>query len=232
MRFLWCAAGLLVVGCASPKMATNGATNVVSAAELPPPTRQDLSVAVGEHLIGPFDVLGVEVVGAPDLSRDVKADADGRISLPVAGDFNVVGKKPAELAGEITNALRAGYVRNPQVIVNVKETLSQTVTVDGAVKRAGIFPITSEMTMMRAIARAEGLNERARPRHVVVFRTVSGKQMAALYDLESIRLGAYADPRVYPNDVVVVDESQARQLFPQILQAVGYLLTPLLVVIR
>ena len=116
--------------------------------------------------------------------------------------------------------------------VNVREIVSRTVTVDGAVTRPGIFPVTGQMTMMRAVARAEGTSDKARERHVVIFRTVGGNRMAALYDLEAIRLGVYADPRVYPNDVVVVGKSRASLLFPQILQAASLISTPLLLLIR
>jgi len=87
------------------------------------------------------------------------------------------------------------------------------------------------MTLMRAIASAQGTSEVANTNHVVVFRQVGGQQMAALYDLRAIRLGAYADPQVYTNDVIVVDESNARRLFPQILQAIGIAMAPLVAVL-
>ena len=88
------------------------------------------------------------------------------------------------------------------------------------------------MTLMRAIARAGGTSDFADATHVVVFRTVEGRPMAALYDLRAIRLAAYQDPDVYPNDVIVVGESQARRIFPQILQASGLLLTPVVALLN
>lgn len=232
MRLIWCFMGLLAVGCSSPKMATNGPVGVVSAAGLPVPSRDDQVATTRPHLIGPFDTLVVEVVGISDLSREVRVDSDGRIALPVAGTVEVGRRTPAEVAGLVTERLLAGYVRNPQVIVNVKDIESQTVTVDGAVTRPGIYPVKGDMTMMRAVARAEGLTNNARERHVVIFRKVGGREMAALYDLQAIRLGAYADPRVYPNDIVVVGSSQARQLFPQLLQTGAALLSPLILLLR
>jgi len=89
----------------------------------------------------------------------------------------------------------------------------------------------SEHELPRAIARAQGLSDVADAKHVVIFRTVDSRRMAALYDLRSIRLGAYEDPEVYPNDVIVVGESEARRLFPQIMQGVSLLVGPLVTVL-
>ncbi len=232
MRLIWCLVGLLAVGCSSPKMAASGPVGVVSAGQLPAPLPDDQVATARPHLIGPSDTLVVEVVGISDLSREVRVDSDGRIALPVAGIVEVGRKTPAEVATLVTQRLSAGFVRNPQVIVNVKEVESQTVTVDGGVTRPGIYAINGDMTMMRAVARAEGLSNSARERHVVIFRKVGGREMAALYDLQAIRLGAYGDPRVYPNDIVVVGTSQARTLFPQLLQTGAALLSPLVLLLR
>ncbi len=59
------------------------------------------------------------------------------------------------------------------------------------------------------MAKAKGANEFARLNDVVVFRTVDGKLLAALYELDQIRRGLYADPRIYPADLVVVGETTA-----------------------
>jgi polysaccharide export outer membrane protein len=209
-------------------MLDTGAVGIVSASSFPPPTIRDLAEGHRAHLIGPFDKLSVEVLGLPDLSRQVQVDADGHIALPLAGPIDVMGKNPEELARMIEASLRASYVRDPRVTVGIIETVSQVVTVDGEVHTPGIYPVAGRMTLMRTVARAAGATEFAQTNHVVVFRTVEGRPMAALYDLRAIRLGAYEDPQIYPNDVVVVGDSTARRLFPQILQASTLLLTPII----
>ncbi|WP_196782026.1 hypothetical protein, partial [Salmonella enterica] len=73
------------------------------------------------------------------------------------------------------------------------------------------------MTLMRAVATAKGTTEFAKLDDVVIFRTVNGQKMAALYNLKAIRQGAYDDPEVFANDVVVVGDSPARRLFKDIL---------------
>jgi polysaccharide export outer membrane protein len=198
---------------------------------MPEPTREDLARGSRLHLVGPFDRISVEVLGLPELSRQVQVDASGRIALPAAGQIDVTGHTPQELEGIITEHLRAGYVRDPQVTVTVLETVSQVVTVDGEVHQPGIYPVVGSMTLMRAVARAQGATEFADTHFVVLFRTVNGRRLAALYDLRAIRLGAYEDPTIMPQDVIVVGESQARRVFPLVVQGLGLLLAPVISII-
>lgn len=225
----WCVllCGLALSACAGPRMIDTGRIDIVSADSLPEPTREDLSRGQRIHLLGPFDRVAIEVFGLPELSRQVQLDANGQIGLPLAGQIEAAGKTPQELEQLVTERLRSGYVRDPRVTVSVLEMVSQVVTVDGEVRQPGLYPVTGAMTLMRAIARAQGTSEFAQTSHVVLFRTVEGRQMAALYDLRAIRLGAYEDPPILPQDVVVVGESQARRIFPQIITASSLLLTPL-----
>lgn len=225
----WCVllCGLALSACAGPRMIDTGRIDIVSADSLPEPTREDLSRGQRIHLLGPFDRVAIEVFGLPELSRQVQLDANGQIGLPLAGQIDAAGKTPQELEQLVTERLRSGYVRDPRVTVSVLEMVSQVVTVDGEVRQPGLYPVTGAMTLMRAIARAQGTSEFAQTSHVVLFRTVDGRQMAALYDLRAIRLGAYEDPPIMPQDVVVVGESQARRIFPQIITASSLLLTPL-----
>ena len=195
------------------------------------PPVADLIAGERPHYVGPFDEISVDVLGLPELSRQVRVDAAGHVAVPLAGSIDVTGKSPEELALVIEDRLRSSYVRDPHVTVTVTETVSQTMTVDGEVRTPGIYPVIGRMTLMKAIASAQGTSDIAQTSHVVVFRRVEGQQMAALYDLRAIRLGAYRDPDIYTIDVVVVGESNARRLFPQILQAAGLLMTPLVTVL-
>lgn len=228
MRLVVLAGVLCMTACSGPRMIDNGRVGITTPEALPHPTLEDMARGQRVHLIGPFDRISVDVFGVPELSRQVQVDANGRIALPVAGEINVAGQTPQQLQTVIAERLSAGYVRNPRVTVGVLETVSQVVTVDGQVRQPGQYPVAGPMTLMRAIARAQGTTEYAQASFVVLFRTVNGRQMAALYDLRAIRLGAYEDPPIYPQDVVVVGESQARRLFPQIIQGVGLLLSPLI----
>lgn len=232
MKILVLGAALGVTACSTPGMIDTGRVSIITAEQAPEPTLADLSRGARTHIVGPFDRLSVEVVGIPELSRQVQVDASGNIALPVAGNVDVTGQTPVQLEQAIAQRLRQGYVRDPQVVVGVLETVSQVVTVSGQVRQAGIYPVAGPMTLMRAIARAGGATDLAATNRVVLFRTVNGQQVAILHDVRSIERGAYLDPPIYPQDLVVVGESQARRLFPQLIQGAGLLLSPLITILN
>ena len=236
-RFLVCLGVVLAASaCAQGPALQAGQTHpnieLLASSELPVPSGFDTSDPARPYLIGPFDRLKVDVFGVPDLSNaEIQADASGRISVPLAGEIEAAGKSPGEVAAVIEDRLLR-YIRQPEVAVNLLETVSQVVTVDGEVRKPGLYPVMGQMTLMRAVARAEGLSEMARPTEVVIFRSVEGQKYAGLYDLRAIRRGVYEDPEVFANDVVVVGHSAKRQLFKDTLAIVPALLSPLVYLLR
>jgi polysaccharide export outer membrane protein len=183
-------AGTKPLGQGNPSVASSRGVQVAKDGELPPPERTDLVEQNRPYLIGPFDKLVIDVFGIDDLSKkEVQTDAGGRISFPLAGILEAAGKTPAEVEAEIESRLRGRFVRDPQVTVNLKETVSQVITVDGQVKEPGLYPVIGRMTLMRAVATAKGSSEFAKLEDVVIFRTVGGQKMAALYNLKALRRG-------------------------------------------
>jgi len=221
----------LLTSCAgSTKVGGSPDKEVLNASELPAPDRSDIIKIDRPYIVGPFDKLTIDVFGIEELSnRKVQVDASGRISFPLVGVVTIGGKTPGEIELLLQEKLSANYVRNPQVSVNLEQTVSQVVTVEGQVKKPGLFPVVGRMTLLRAVALAGGTDEFAKLNQVVVFRTVRGEQYAALYSLKAIRVGAYSDPEIYANDVVVVGESQARRTFKDFIQVIPLLTTPLIV---
>lgn len=223
---------LLLAGCGESKFVGRPGLQVVTQTELPPPEATDLVSEPRAQVLGPFDQLSVEVFGLPELGRTVTIDRSGQISLPLAGVIEASGRSPTELAEVIEQRLRSNFVREPRVTVNVTQVVSQVITVDGQVRTPGLYPVTGRMTLMRSIARAQGLTDLARENYVLVFRKVNNQDMAALYDLRAIRQGIYADPEVFANDVVFVSESRARRIFNLVQQGAGLLVTPLVAILQ
>lgn len=220
-----------LIGCGGNKsIALSPDIAQVSEGALPPPEKADLFGENRPYFIGPFDKLSIDVFGIEDLSReDVQIDAGGSLSFPLVGTLKAAGLTPGELAREIEQRLRGNFVRNPNVTVNLVETVSQVVTVDGQVDRPGLYPVIGKMTLIRAVATAGGTAEFAKLDDVVIFRTVNGQQMAGLYNLKAIRRGNYADPEIYANDVVIVGDSQSRRLFRDLISIAPLLSTPLII---
>jgi len=223
-----------VAGCARtpPPQSSAQLTVVPDSQGLPAPNRSDLAAADRPALIGPLDTISVHILNVPELSREMQVDASGRIAMPLIGTVDARNKTADELARTIESALRGRYVREPDVTVNIKDSVSQVVTVDGEVKQPGLYPVTNQMTLMRAIASSKGLSEFARQEQVVILRTVNDQRMAGLYDLGAIRRGAYADPPIYADDVVIVGDSPQRRLFRDIISATPLFMAPLITILR
>ncbi len=229
---LLAALALSACGQHEPLVSTERLTVVQDTAALPAPARQDLTAADRPALIGPLDTIQVDVFNVPDLSREMQVDASGRIAMPLVGTVDARGKTAQELAATIETALKGRYVRNPEVTVNIKSSVSQVVTIDGQVVEPGLYPVTNQMTLLRAIASAKGLSEFARQEDVVILRNVDGRKMAGLYNINAIRRGAYDDPAVYANDVIVVGDSPQRRLFRDFVSVSPLLAAPLIAILQ
>lgn len=165
-----------------------------------------------DYRLAPMDVVEVTVFGAPELTRTAQVSASGYITLPLVGDVKASGRTMDQLQADIESKLKRNYMQAPEVFVTVKEYNSQRVTVDGAVNKPGVFPLTGKTTLIQALSLAGGLNDMASPKNIFVLRTVKGKRMAARFDLTEIRTGAKPDPVIIAGDIVIVDESGAKQV--------------------
>lgn len=229
--------GLLVAvaGCAAgggKPIGLVGQIEPVDGNKLPPPLPQDNATFERSYRIGPFDKLEIDVFGVEELSnKKVQVDASGRLSFPLVGTVEAAGRTPNELAMTIQEGLQGRFIKSPQVTANLIETISQVVTVDGEVREPGLYPVVGRMTLMRAVATAKGATEYSQLSNVVVFRTVNGKDYAALYNLKAIRRGNYEDPEIFANDVVVVGDNQTRRIFKDLIQGSSFITTPLIYLI-
>ncbi|WP_114228000.1 MULTISPECIES: polysaccharide biosynthesis/export family protein [Sphingomonas] len=163
-----------------------------------------------DYRIAPLDVLTVKVFKQPDLSGDYPVDLTGNISMPLIGNVQVAELTTSELDGRLKAQYGAKYLEKPDISVGVKSSTRRSVTVDGAVKNSGSFPVAGPVSLIQAIAQAGGTTEDANPRRVAIFRSIAGKRQAAAFDLTDIRRGLAQDPTIYPGDIVVVDGSRVK----------------------
>jgi len=170
-----------------------------------------LALTIDDYHIGPSDLLEISVFQVPELSRTVRVNARGALSLPLIGQIQAGGLTGQQLEALIAQKLQETYLQNPQVSVFIKEFVSQRVTVSGSVNRAGVFPISGRTTLMQAIAMAGGLEKFANENDIKVFREVQhGTREVLNFDLEPIRKGEAEDPPLHTSDVVVVARSDGR----------------------
>jgi polysaccharide export outer membrane protein len=173
-----------------------------------------------DYRVGPLDVLDMEVFGVPALTRSVRVSEDGEISVPLIGRVPVAGKTVSEVEKEVGTRLSQGFLEKPQVTVFVKDYMSQRVTVEGAVRKPGIYALTGRTSLLQIVALSEGLDELANPKGIVIYRNIGDKRYAAAFDIREIRAGRLVDPEVIGHDIVVVDYSGARSNLRDFLIAV------------
>ena len=173
------------------------------------------------YKIGPQDVLEISVFKVPELSRTVQVAAIGTINLPLVGEVPAAGKTAREVERDLTAKLGAKYLQSPQVSVAVKEYNSQRVTIEGAVKKPGVYPVRSKTSLLQSIAMAQGLNDDADHAGVVIIRQANGKRSARKFDIDEIRAGRVEDPALGEGDIVVVSHSAMKAAWQGFLQGLG-----------
>lgn len=176
-----------------------------------------------DYKIAPMDKLSVKVFKMEDLSGDYDVDLAGNISLPLIGQIEAANLTTAQLDDQLTQKLGSKYLEHPDVSVAIKASTAHVVTVDGAVREGGSYPVAGPISLIQAVAMAKGTSEDANARRVAVFRTIGGQRQAAAFDLTSIRRGQAPDPQIFPGDIVVVDGSSVKATQKQILQSIPLL---------
>jgi polysaccharide export outer membrane protein len=210
------AAAALMALCAAPALAATP--------DLPPPDPVRTTSAGAEYRIEPLDMLDINVSQVDELSRSVQVDNGGKILLPLIGQIQAAGRTPAELSQDIAAALKQRYMKDPQVVVAMKDAQGQKITVDGAVGAPGVYPLNGPTTLMQAVSLAKGADSHlANPHRVAIFRTVNGTRHTAFYDLVQIRQAKAEDPPVYGGDIVVVDTSSSKNFVQSFGSAFGVL---------
>ena len=120
-------------------------------------------VKQGDYVIGSGDLLGVEVFDVPELSREVRVNETGYISLPLMpSKVRAGGLTTFQLQDKLAELLQTnGLVSTPQVSVSVKEQHSQPITVIGAVKTPMVIQALRKTTLLQALSQAGGISDDA-----------------------------------------------------------------------
>lgn len=162
-----------------------------------------------EYHIGPLDLLEIKVLQADNISRTVRVDSRGNISFPLIGVLHAAGLTGYDLEQVIAIKLGEDYIQDPQVSVFIKEYTSQRVTVQGVVKRSGVYDFPGQATLLQAISLSGGLDDKADETAIKVIRRLpDGTTEAMVFDLGAIRQNKIANPLLKGGDVVVVEEAE------------------------
>lgn len=182
------------------------------------PVEDYLSAA---YRVLPQDEVNVAVFRVPDLSGTYKVSNGGQLNLPLIGTVDAAGFTEVELARVLESRYGARYLQNPSIQVTVKSPQAEKLVMEGAVRDPGSYPIQGRTSLLEAIALANGLDpDTANPGRIVIIREIGGETYRAAFDLRQVREGLMPNPRVYGGDIVVVDGSNLRRTYSDIIRTI------------
>jgi polysaccharide export outer membrane protein len=159
-RFTTLAAMLVAVVSAS-------AANLATAADVPAPDASAAAEALSEYKLGPGDKLHVTTYGEETLTGDFSVGSSGKVALPLIGDVQAAGLTIPQLQKSIETALiDGGYLKQPRI--NIEVLNYRPFYILGEVEKPGEYPYVAGLTVMSAVATANGFTYRANTKRVVI----------------------------------------------------------------
>ena len=157
------------------------------------------------YIIGPQDMLDINVWKEPELTRVVPVRPDGKISMPLLNDVQAAGLTPMTLAANITASLKK-FVSDPQVTIVVTQMNSQRIYILGEVARPGAFPLLPGMTMLEGLSSAGGFTQFANTKKIYLLRKVNGKMEKYPFNYKDVIHGKAPEQNVSlkAGDTIVV----------------------------
>ncbi|MBL8598872.1 MAG: polysaccharide export protein [Devosia sp.] len=147
------------------------------------------------YTLGGGDTIRVKVYGDETVAGSYRVDDAGTVSMPLIGQLYVSGRTTAQTAAAIAAALANGFVRNPDVAVEIESY--RPFFIQGAVKGAGQFPYVSGMTVRAAVSTAGGYSDTANRQRATIYRKVGEQMQKSVVDL---------DFPIFPGDTIVIAE--------------------------
>ncbi len=167
---IFCLVPLLAQVPTVPSPSTTQAPNV-PAPQINPKDSNQVPLAVDSktYVIGPTDVIRIEVFNSDAFTRNLVVRPDGRITMPMIGDLQAGGLTPDRLGAQIQEAV-AQYLKSPDVTVSVLQVNSRTYNISGLVTRPGTFPLLKPVTVFEALNMAGSFMEFANKGKIIIAR--------------------------------------------------------------
>lgn len=158
-----------------------------------------------QYIIGPEDVLTIDVWREAALSRTVPVRMDGKISLPLIDEVKAAGLTPLQLKEVLIQRLKE-FIDDPVVSVIVTEANSYKVYVTGQVRTPGVYRLRSETTILQIIPMAGGFTDWAIQKKIIILRKENGKEKRIIVDYKKIMKGDDPDSNIIlkPGDTIIV----------------------------
>jgi len=191
--------GLVITAC----------TGLPSSAEMPPASELDAE----PYEIGVGDTISVHVWRNPELGQSIVVRPDGFISMPLMGDVEAEGKRPEDLASEISDTL-GEFIRTPEVTVMVTSPVSKEfrnrIRVTGQVASPQSVAFQPGMTVLDVVLMAGGVTDFSADSRAVLHRKINGEYQSFGLNLEAIFTDGDMSTNhdLQPGDVITVPRKQ------------------------
>ena len=183
------------------------ASNIPSIKTLPKDqdSVEDTVATMTSYIIGPGDILSVDVWKEPELSKQVSVRLDGNISLPLLNDIKVADLTCAAVQKQLTERYKE-YVTAPEVSVTLLESRSKKIYLAGKINSPGEYVLEKNMTIVQAISRAGGLGQWADTSDIRLLRKIDGVERTYRVDYDAIVSGDDLSQNVFlqPDDTIFV----------------------------
>lgn len=166
------------------------------------------------------DIAHVTFFSVEELSDSYTINNSGNIVMPLVGSVKASGLTTEELQSSLVRAYGADYLTDPSINIQREASVLGRIVVDGAVEKPGVFEVEEIIRLTEAVALAQGLSEVASETNVYLMRQVEGRQRIARVNLAEVRTAEVTDPRVFPGDIVFIEDSRGKIIFREFLRTV------------
>ena len=118
-------------------------------------------VAGPDYVVGPEDVLSLEVLNVPELKQTVRVENDGTIPVRLLGHVKAAGLTTSQLRANLESEWGKTYLEDPKVSIFIREFHAQPISVIGAVEKPGLYQLTGPRTLVEVISIAGGLGKKS-----------------------------------------------------------------------
>ena len=193
--------------------------------------------SVTDYVVGPQDVLTITSYDQADLSGKFTLEADGTFTYPLIGRVKAGGLTLRALENSLKKRLKdEGFFNNPQITIAVETYKSQRIFIVGEVRTPGAYPLSGDMNLVEAIARAGSTLPTASGEAIIVHPAAQGASGPTLpnqdpaanterVDLRAMQNGVFTDNIVLRDgDTVFVPRAESVYVFGQVKNPGAYAL--------
>jgi len=161
-----------------------------------------------DYVIGGGDLIQISIFDAPDLSTETRVGARGGVTLSLLGTVTIAGLSVREAEQHVERLYREKYLQDPHVTIFVREQFGSKITMLGALKKPGAYDYYARLSLMDALAMAEGLSDAA-GRTVQIRRKAEDGEGLLVIDLDQMIKDGREDLNVgiKGGDIVYVPEA-------------------------